>query len=234
MKYILLPVILALGACASTDTRFLDAQVKAAASYADAQKAIAESRAKSVATIASSGASDASKAMGLMALMSQSQNQPGPLQIQPPPTNEALQWASILVPGLTQIAGMRYQFLSSQAQSNNARDVAISTNGTFGGLGASIAASGANGLTAVSSTAAAGFTALGASAALIQTPAPNITLSGTGTIGGGSFSSVDTHAVDSHNTDSHNADRHDTVTPAPVVVTPVPVIVTPVITPTVP
>ena len=43
-------------------------------------------------------------------------------------TNEALQWASILVPGLTQVAGMRYNYLSNQTQSNNAASVTISTN----------------------------------------------------------------------------------------------------------
>lgn len=38
----------------------------------------------------------------------------GQSTLQAPQQNEALQWASILVPGLTQVAGMRYNYLSRE------------------------------------------------------------------------------------------------------------------------
>jgi hypothetical protein len=60
-----------------------------------------------------------------------------------PPTNQALQWASILVPGLTTIAGMRYNYLSQEVASNNAASVAISTNNTMAAISGQIQAPGA-------------------------------------------------------------------------------------------
>src|ERR1035437_2068918 len=194
MKYLILILVsaLALMGCASPDY----------AKYAEANQAIETARHnadaakwQAMADIAAQGDSSA-KVGAVMAMAMGGQGSAASGNgLRAPEPNQALQWASILVPSLTQVAGMRYQYLSSTVQSNNARDVAVSTNQTFGNLGASIAAAGANGLTAVSNTAAAGFTALTETSALIQAPAPNITLSGTGTIGGRAYSSIETHAL---------------------------------------
>jgi hypothetical protein len=167
---------------------------------------------KAMADIAAQGDSSA-KVAAVMAMALGGNTNSAQTSIQAPQASAALQWASILVPSLTQVAGMRYNYLSTQTQSNNAAAVAISTNGTFASMGNSIGSAGV-----------AGNTALADMAGKIQAPAANITttttLSGTGTLGSGAYSTVDTHAVDNH-----------TVTPAPVVVAPVtptvPVVVTP-------
>lgn len=86
------------------------------------------------------------------------------------PTNEALQWASILVPGLTQVAGMRYNYLSNQTQSNNAASVAISTNSTLANIAGKIQAPGA-------------------------TSTITNTLSGIGNLGSGTYTDTDSTSV---------------------------------------
>jgi len=230
----LLPLLamLSMAGCASPDyAQYSKAQTDiAVARYtADAAKY------KAMSDIAAQGDVSA-KVAAVMAIALGSNNTGAQASIQAPQASPALQWASILVPSLTQVAGMRYQYLSTQTQSNNAAAVAISSNGTIASMGNNIASAGA-----------AGSTALVNVAGLIQAPAANNTttttlsgtgtmgagsyttnanpvLSGTGTMGGGAYSTVDTHAVDNH-----------TVTPAPVVVTPVtptvPVVVQPVVTP---
>lgn len=221
MKYLILIFALAMSACASPDY----------AKYTAANTAIETARhnadaAKWQAMAQIAGQGDATAKVAAVMAMAMGQGQAAGSTIQAPSASPALQWASVLVPGLTSVMGMRYNYLSTTVQSNNARDVAVSTNATFAGMGNSIGAAGI-----------AGNTALVNVAGMIQAPAANITttlsgtgtmgsgayttnanpiLSGTGTLGSGAYSTLDTHAVDNH-----------TITPAPVVV------VTPV-TPVVP
>lgn len=231
---IILAAVLGLGACASPDY----------AKYAEANQAIETARHdadaakyKAMADIAAQGDNTAKVAAVMAMAMGGQGTAAAGNGLRAPEPNQALQWASILVPSLTQVAGMRYNYLTATAQSNNAAAVAISTNSTFAGMGSSIGAAGV-----------AGNTALTNVAGLIQAPAANITttlsgtgtmgagsyttnanpiLSGTGTLGSGAYSTVDTHATDNH-----------TITPTPVVITPVtptvPVVVVPPVTPTVP
>lgn len=70
----------------------------------------------------------------------------------------ALQWASILVPGVTQAYGISQQVKLGMRQSDNSTAVAVSTNSAFVGM-----------------------------ASQIQAPAPNMVLSGTGVLGSGSY-----------------------------------------------
>ena len=107
-------------------------------------------------------------------------------KVQLPPTNQALQWASILVPSLTQMVGMNYNYRMAETQSNNARDIAVSTNQTFSGLGTNLKDTATSGFTSNQSVATSGFTALttahsdsmvGATAIakMIQAPIPTTT-----------------------------------------------------------
>lgn len=183
MKHLIIIAALAIAGCASPDY----------AQYAKSAEASSVARSKALSDIAASGDSSA-KVAAVMALALGAGNN----TLAAPAPNAALQWASILVPSLTQVAGMRYQYLGQQTASNNAAAVAISTNATMQGI-----------------------------AGKIQAPVANVTtntdrhdtvttLSGTGTMGSGAYSTTDNHAV---------------TTPAPVVVTPVtptvPVVVVP-------
>lgn len=110
---------LALSACATTDYE----------QYAKSAEAASVARSKALSDIAVSGDS-AARVAAVMALALGAGN----AQLQAPAPNAALQWAQVLVPGLTQVMGMRYNYLSTVTQSNNAARVAESTNGTFSGI----------------------------------------------------------------------------------------------------
>ena len=118
---------------------------------------------KAMETIAQSGDSTA-KVAAVMALSMGSQG--GSSQgtaIAAPAPNQALQWASVLVPGVTQVLGMRYNYLSTVQQSNNSAAVAQSTNASFVGIAGKIQA----------------------------TNTSNTILSGTGSLGTGTYTTTD-------------------------------------------
>ena len=118
---------------------------------------------KAMEAIAASGDSTA-KVAAVMALSMGSQG--GSSQgtsIAAPAPNQALQWASVLVPGVTQVLGMRYNYLSTVTQSNNSAAVAQSTNSAFVGIAGKIQA----------------------------TNTTNTILSGTGSLGTGTYTTTD-------------------------------------------
>jgi len=110
---------LALTGCANTEY----------SQYAKSAEASSVARSKALSDIAASGDSSA-KVAAVMALAMGAGN----AQLQAPAPNSVLQWAQVLVPGLTQVMGMRYQYLSTVTQSNNAAATAQSTNSTFSGI----------------------------------------------------------------------------------------------------
>lgn len=132
------------------------------AQYAKSYEASAVAQANALKAIAESG-SDTAKVAAVMALMS-GQNSRS-LQA---PQNEALQWASILVPSLTQAYGIARNADVAMNSSNNAALVANGTNAAFLGM-----------------------------AGKIQAPAANVTttLSGTGNLGSGTYSTTDNHTT---------------------------------------
>lgn len=144
------------------------------AQYSAAQTNIANARSNSeiarynaLSVIAKEG-DPTSKVAAVMALALGNGSNGTQSTIQAPATNQALQWASILVPGLTSIAGMRYQYLGNKAASDNAMALGISTNETFLGMAGQIQAPGA---------------------------ITNTTLSGTGTMGSGDYTITDDHTI---------------------------------------
>ncbi len=176
MKSYLLIFVLLLGGCASTDYALYaktQGDVEIAKHNADAEKY------KSMSAIAATG-TDAAKVAAVMAMAMGNTNASQQTRIQAPSEGMALKWAQVLVPGLTQVAGMRYNYLGQLAQSDNAARVAESTNSTFLGI-----------------------------AGHIQTQAPSIVnnttsmvdshdslLSGYGTLGSGAYTTTDDHAVE--------------------------------------
>lgn len=176
---------LTLTGCASNDYAQYS---KAQTDIATARHAADAAKYKAMSDIAASGDSGA-KIAAVMA-MALGGNSGVQTTIQAPQASQALQWASVLVPGLTSVMGMRYNYLSTVTQSNNAAATAISTNSTFAGIAGKIQAPGA-----ITTT----------------------TLSGTGNLGSGTYST---------------ADRHDVLNTSPVitpVVQVVPTVVTPVV-----
>lgn len=128
---------LALTACASPDYE----------QYAKAQESIAISKSQSDAAryramsdIAVSGDSSA-KVAAVMA-MALSQGNAQTQQIAAPQPNQALQWASILVPGLTQIYGIRANADVAMRSSDNAAATSAATTAGFVGIAGKIQAAG--------------------------------------------------------------------------------------------
>jgi uncharacterized protein YceK len=163
MKRLFLVVAVAatLSGCASADYgRYIDAHIasQTAKSNADAAKY------RAMADIAQSGDTTA-KVAAMMAM--QVHNNQNTQQIVAPksPTDTVMQALGIFVPAIVQGYGIHANQNIATTQSNNSRDVAISTNSAFVGI-----------------------------ASQIQAPAANMTINGSGTIGSGSYA-TDTHAI---------------------------------------
>lgn len=129
--------------------------------YADAHKAQAAAqtaRYQALADIAKQGDTTAKVAAVMSLQMGGSQQQS---HIAAPKTvgEQILQWTGLLLPSLTNIYGINKQTSLGMRQSDNATALGISTNAAFVGM-----------------------------ASHIQAPAANMTLSGTGVLGSGSYS----------------------------------------------
>lgn len=171
---IVLFLALFVAGCAGTDyALYAEAQSKVATAKYNAE----EAKYKAMSIIATTG-NDTARVAAVMAMAMGAQQSVNSPTMQAPQASTALQWAGVLVPGLTQVAGMRYNYLSNQVQSNNAARIAESTNDTFASIAGQIQAPVANVTTTSTSTV-------------------NETLSGVGTLGSGAYSSTDSHDVDS-------------------------------------
>ena len=221
MKFILtitLAAVLTLSGCAS------DKDYKA---YADSNTAVATARANAetarytaLSKIAETG-TESSKIAAVMALALGNNTTSANIQsIQAPQSSQALQWAQVLVPSITNIAGLHYASKNALAAADAATRVSESTNAAFVGISSKIQAPvtvvptvtqpQAN-VTTTTTTSSTTDNHSTSSADVATT-----TLSGTGVLGAGSYTTT------------------ATTTPAPVVVTPVvtpPVIITPITTP---
>jgi hypothetical protein len=156
---------LALTGCATKDYElYADSHAKIEIAKANAEA----ERYKAMGAIAQSGDASA-KVAAVVALALGQSGTKAETPMTAPQNNQALQWASILVPSVTQLYG-----ISAIAQSDNASKVAVSTNDAFVGIAGRIQAPAASNTT-------------------------TNTLSGTGVLGSGTYTtSADNHAVDSH------------------------------------
>ena len=158
----ILSIALVLSGCASPDYA---AYSKAQTDIEVSKNLALSAKYKAMEAIASSGDATA-KVAAVMALSIGSQG--GSSQgssLSAPMPNQALQWASVLVPGVTQVLGMRYNYLTQVTQSNNSAAVAQSTNASFVGIAGKIQATNTN--------------------------TTNTVLSGTGSLGTGTYTTTD-------------------------------------------
>jgi hypothetical protein len=148
---------LALTGCA---TGQYEAYTAATTAQAVAASNAQAERYKALGRLADSG-SDVAKVAAVMALAGHSAGtatQAAPIAAPRSPGDTALQWASILAPTVTQAYMIGQNVKLGMRQSDNATALGISTNSTFASV-----------------------------AGQIQAPAPNMTLSGTGVLGSGSY-----------------------------------------------
>lgn len=166
-------------------------------------------RYKALGRLADSG-SDVAKVAAVMALAGHgtgTSTQAAPIAAPRSPGDTALQWASLLVPTIGQAYMIGTNARLGMRQSDNATQLGISTNSAFVGI-----------------------------AGKIQAPAPNMTLSGTGVLGSGSYTIGANSGTNSGNSGRLAGTSITDNTHTPVIVTqPAPVIVRPeVIQPTTP
>ena len=207
MKKLLSVVLLALIVSGCANTEYL-AYSKAQTEIEVSKNLALSAKYKAMEVIAQSGDATA-KVAAVMALSMGSQGVSSQgASIAAPAPNQALQWASVLVPGVTQVLGMRYQYLSTVQQSNNSAAVSQSTNASFVGIAGKIQAQNTSNTSNTSNTI----------------------LSGTGSLGTGTYgvSSTDNTSVPTVVTQPT-----PTVVNPLVVTQPTPLVVNPVAVPTV-
>ncbi len=127
MKYLAIIPILALSACASTD---YGQYAKAQSDIAAARAASDAARYKALAEIASKG-DPASSVAAVMAIAIGGSQQQGQQQVAAPQRSDALQWASIIIPGLTQAYAIGKSADVAINSSNNAMQTSVATTGAF-------------------------------------------------------------------------------------------------------
>lgn len=202
MKAFFVVLALALTGCATSDPNYLAAlaaheRVQIAATQSAALASIERSkaeqaRAEAIARIAETGDATA-RIAAVMALQTRQESAQGAISAQVAPTpqppesgaDKALRWASVLVPGATQALGIYANWRGSVASSDNATRATIASYGAFRDISAA-------GIAGVQQTATASYGALTTLGGYIQAPQPNITLSGQGVIGSGTFAPVTT------------------------------------------
>ena len=136
MRYLILFIALMLSACATNDYRsYAEAQSNVAAARANAETA----RYAALSEIAKNGDAS-SKIAAVMALALGNQGTAQAQQIAAPPQSDALAWASILVPSVTNIAGMAFNARVAMANADNNARISESTNNAFLGIAAKIQA----------------------------------------------------------------------------------------------
>lgn len=198
MKALLILVALTLAGCASPGDYAAyangQAQIESAKHAADA------ARYKAMSDIAASGDSTAKVAAVMALAIGQGGAAQSVVRIQAPKSDAetALQWASILVPGVVNATGIVYGAKVATNASNNAAAVSMSTNSAFVGMAGKIQAPGLPQANVYTMTTTNTTT---------NTDRHDKTLSGTGTLGSGDYSTVDRHDV---------TDIRNTTTTAPV------------------
>jgi hypothetical protein len=134
--------LLALAVCSVALTGCATAEYQAYADIHKAQAASQTARYQALADIAKQGDTAAKVAAVMSLQMGAVQNQ---TQVAAPKSfgDQLLQWTSVLLPTATQIYSVGKQAQIGIAQSNNARDLGVSTNAAFVGIAGKIQAPGA-------------------------------------------------------------------------------------------
>ena len=137
MKRLALCLIPILASCATAD---YEAYAKAQSDIGTANAAANKARFDALSQVAQTG-TDTAKVAAVMALALGGQTQAsGVQQVQAPQASQALQWASVLVPGLTTLASINANMRVGLANADNSARIAESTNAAFLGIAGKIQA----------------------------------------------------------------------------------------------
>ena len=161
-------IVLALVGCASTDyTKYSETQVAIARYKAESEKA----RYAVLAEIVKKG--DPTASVAAVMSMQMGMNAPQEQRLEAPRNSgdDALKWASLLIPTAVQGFGIYANARVATTQSNNATTTALSTNSTFASIAntgsnnqASMASNSNSAIQSISGTATTALTSMGNSA----------------------------------------------------------------------
>lgn len=205
MKLLLIPAVALLAGCTSMDKQYA-AHLAAAQSIAQANALASQERIRQMGEIAKASQDPAAKTAAVMAM---AMIQAPQTQIPAPPEPQALKWAAVLMPTLTNLGMGFFNYRLGVTNSDNAAATTIAGYNTFGSMAnsgyAAITGTASAGFAANTGVATAGFGSASAIAGMIQAPQPNVTLSGTGVIGSGSYSApVTTTTTTTSNSNNRN------------------------------
>lgn len=140
MKLVFALLLVLVTGCASVDKNYA-AQLAAAQSIAQANGAARQEQVRQMGMIAQSGDPTA-KAVAVMAM---AMIQMPVMEVPRPPESEALKWAAVILPSVTNLGMGYFTYAAGKANVNAQRDIALSTNAAFTSMGASIATAGTAG-----------------------------------------------------------------------------------------
>lgn len=220
-------LLLAVSAAACSSTPEYQAYVSAHQAQAQAQAAIAASqtdaevaRYNALSQIASSSTDPTSRVAAVMALAMDGrssgngnrQTAQQPIVAPVSAGETALRWAQVVAPVVTTVYGIRANSLTAMNASDNAARTSISTNESFVGIAARIQAPAAN----VTTTSTLSGTGVLGTGTYTSTPTTTTsTLGGSGVLGSGSYATTDRNDT----TTTTSTDRNDTTT-NPTTITP--------------
>ena len=192
MKYLLIILALALTGCASTD---YDSYAKAQGEVARAKSDADTARYTALSEIAKTGTESAKIAAVMALALGSGSTTQATQQVQAPQASQALQWAQVLVPSITNIAGLHYASKASTSAAESSARVAESTNAAFLGMAgkiqAPVVAAAVMPQANVTTTTDNHASSVDSHASTSSTSNPTTTtttLSGTGTMGSGAYS----------------------------------------------
>lgn len=187
MKTILVLIFaLALTGCATTD---YESYAKAQGDIARAKSDSDTARYAALSEIAKTGSESARVAAVVALAVGGGSSSQATQQVQAPAPSQALQWASIIVPSLTNIAGMHYASRTAITSAESAATVAKSTNEAFVGIASKIQAPVVAAAVLPQANVTTTTTTTDNHASTVSTANPTTTtLSGTGTLGSGAYS----------------------------------------------
>lgn len=140
MKNLLVVLALLLSGCASVDKNY----AAALAAYQAAHASMATVTQEQIRALGKGmdSADPTARAVSAMAL---AQIRPQLMNLPNPPESDAYKWASLIVPTAGYLAMGYYNYRLGSIQSSNQRDIAVSTNNAFLGMGSAIASAGTAG-----------------------------------------------------------------------------------------
>lgn len=207
---LLVLMIVALAGCA---TPGYDRYAEAVARQAEYQADVQREQAKAIMALAQTGDATTKTVAVMLLAMQQGQNRQAVIE---PPRDPALQWAAVIMPSVTALAGGYFGYRLGVTQSDNQAATTTASYNAFSGI--SMAGFGSN-----AAIAGAGFAAIpppvsidwaGIISGVKPSNTTTVTIGGDGALGGSTISKPITTTTTTTTNDRHDVTYPTTIVPA--------------------